>query len=77
MNQMEELLKVDHVIIDKLTLVQNSLRTKLRKLEGLDAEILAAVPDNQLEDEVQTADDYTEGIQRMLLCIKVLEPSQL
>lgn len=77
MNQMEELLKVDHVIIDKLTLVQNSLRTKLRKLEGLDAEILAAVPDNQLEDEVQTADDYTEGIQRMLLRIKVLEPSQL
>ena len=74
---MEELLKVDHVIIDKLTLVQNSLRTKLRKLEGLDAEILAAVPDNQLEDEVQTADDYTEGIQRMLLRIKVLEPSQL
>ena len=46
MNQMEELLKVDHVIIDKLTLVQNSLRTKLKKLEGLDAEILAAVPDN-------------------------------
>ena len=60
--------------MDELTLLQASLSSKLTVLEALDTEIVVLTPEDQLEEEIAKADNYSERVRRTLLFIcKALE----
>ena len=52
---------------DELTLLQTNLSSKSKTLEALNAQIVELTPDDQLEDEIGQADEYSENILRSLL----------
>ena len=70
MNQAERVLTTSPVDTDGLAVAQTGLTMKLTKLESLDSEILELTPEDQMEDEVGKADEYSERIQHMLLRIR-------
>ena len=45
---------------DELSLLQDNLSTKLTTLEALNAEIVEITPEDELEDEIGRADEYSE-----------------
>ena len=60
------------VKIDELSSRQTSLSKKAKILATLDDEIIDAVDDDQLEEEIGRADEYSEQVQRILLKIERL-----
>ena len=76
LGQADALVDTTPVNADELMLLQTNLSTKLTTLETLNKEIVELVPEDQLEEEIGRADEYSERIQRMLLRIsKALRPT--
>ena len=74
MGQADTRIGATPIDVDELTLLQASLSSKLTVLEALDTEIVVLTPEDQLEEEIAKADDYSERVRRTLLCIcKALE----
>ena len=63
MGQAEALMAERPVKIDELSLRQTSLSKKAKILATLDDEIIDAVNDDQLEEEIGRADEYSEQVQ--------------
>ena len=75
MGQADALIGAILVDADKLALLQTNLSTTLTTLEALNMEILELTSEDQLEEEVGRAEEYSEKIQRTLLQIrKALKP---
>ena len=72
MGQAEALMAERPVKIDELSSRQTSLSKKAKILATLDDEIIDAVDDDQLEEEIGRADEYSEQVQRILLKIERL-----
>ena len=79
MGQVDTLIKASPVNVDELTLLQTNLSTKLTTREALNVEIVELISEDQLEEEIGRADEYTEQIQRTLLqickALKTLSPT--
>ena len=76
MGQVEALIAMAPINLDELALLQANLSSKRTKLEALDTEIVEITPQDQLEEEIGKADEYTERIQKILLQIdRALKPT--
>lgn len=76
LGQADALIATTPVNADELTLLQTNLSAKLTTLETLNKEIVELVPEDQLEEEIGRADEYSEKMQRTLLLIsKALRPT--
>ena len=70
MSQADTLIAATTVDADELSLLQDNLSKKLTTLEALNAEIVEITPEDELEDEIGRADEYSERIQRTLIQIR-------
>lgn len=77
MNQATTALGADERDVDQLKLTRQMLETKVKTLKSLDEEIAELVPDEELEDEIQQADQQIERVYGVLTRLnKVLTPSR-
>ena len=75
MGQAETLKTATPVDLDEVVLIQTSLSSKLKTLGELDAALIELTPEEQLEEEIGRADEYSENIRRTLLQLdKILSP---
>ena len=79
LGQADALIDTTPINADELALLQTNLSTKLTTLETLNKEIEELIPEDQLEDKIGRADEYSERIQRTLLriskALKTLPPT--
>ena len=55
---------------EELSLVKQMLVEKIETLKELDAKMADLVPDDELEEEIERADEYMQGVYRILAKIK-------
>ena len=59
-------LREEVVDTDELALLNQRITDKAEILKALDNELVNLVPDEELEEEIQQADEYLEGVHRVL-----------
>ena len=69
LNQADAVLGAEPLNADELVLLQTNLTAKIKTLEALNVEIVELTPEDQLENEIERADEYSERVQRALMRI--------
>lgn len=76
LNQADTLLGAEPPDTDELELIQTNITAKMEILGGLNVDIVGLTPDDQLDNEVERADEYSEKMQRCLMWIRKALMSQ-
>ena len=69
LNLADAVLRAEPLDADELVLLQTNLTMKIKTLEALNVEIVELTPEDQLENEIERADEYSERVQRALMRI--------
>ena len=70
LHQAKTVTETDLLDTEELLLVQEMLGEKVDTLKALDGEILEVVPEAELEEEIEHADEFRQGIYRTLAKMK-------
>ncbi len=70
LNQADAVLEAETLDAEELVLLQTNLTAKIKTLEALNIEMVELTPEEQLETEIERADEYSEKVQRSLMRIR-------
>ena len=69
-------LEAENIDVDQLSLIQRRITEKREVLKNLDSEMAELVPDDELEEEIQQADEFLDRIYEVLAKLdKALDPA--
>lgn len=70
LNQATTAMGADDLDTEQLALIKQMLAEKIETLKSLDGQMAELVPEEELEEEIQRADEYMEGVYRVLAKLK-------
>jgi hypothetical protein len=66
LNQATDTMEADPLDTEELLLIRDMLVEKVETLKGLDGEIVELVSEGELKEEIERADEYKQGVYRIL-----------